>query len=187
MLAPTMLKNVVVARSSIWPDFSIATMVFSKVGGAGLLAILSISASCCFMPCFDGRLVVAVLDLVERRRLKRQRAGLREGILGGAVAASATTPSAARLAAQSSTLRRKVIWSSRWKRPAARAPLAASIGGRFPPWNRFYFKRCSPIGERRSSLFDKPCSGRKPAFPWRHHADARGGGDRWPPRPTEWP
>jgi len=38
------------ARLSSTPDFSIATMVFSKVGSSAALAIASISAICCFMP-----------------------------------------------------------------------------------------------------------------------------------------
>ncbi|ODU46933.1 MAG: hypothetical protein ABS98_12610 [Lysobacteraceae bacterium SCN 69-48] len=46
----TRLKNTLVARSSSWPLFSIATMVFWKVGASGLLAIASISRSCCAMP-----------------------------------------------------------------------------------------------------------------------------------------
>ena len=50
VLAPTILKKVVVARLSIWPDFSISTIVFSNVGCAGLLAIFSISTICCFIP-----------------------------------------------------------------------------------------------------------------------------------------
>ena len=37
-------------RSSNWPERSSATSVFSKVGGAGLLAIASTSSICCAMP-----------------------------------------------------------------------------------------------------------------------------------------
>ena len=53
---------------------SSATIVFSKVGFALLFAIASTSAICCFMPSSKRGLIVAVLDLVERRRVQRQRA-----------------------------------------------------------------------------------------------------------------
>jgi hypothetical protein len=48
--APLSEKNTVVARSRMAPLFSIAMMVFSKVGLALLLAIASTSSICCFMP-----------------------------------------------------------------------------------------------------------------------------------------
>ena len=47
---PIRLKNTLVARSSTWPLFSMATMVFWKVGASGLLAMASISRSCSAMP-----------------------------------------------------------------------------------------------------------------------------------------
>jgi hypothetical protein len=62
-------------RASSWPDFSIATMVLSKVGAAWLLAIASISSRLLAHADFEGRLEVLVLDLVEGRIVERQRAG----------------------------------------------------------------------------------------------------------------
>ncbi len=50
MFAPVTPKNTAVARSSNRPLFSRATMVLSKVGAAGLSAIVRISACCCAIP-----------------------------------------------------------------------------------------------------------------------------------------
>ena len=47
---PVMAKKTFAARVSICALFSIATIVLSNVGGAGLLAIASTSASPCFIP-----------------------------------------------------------------------------------------------------------------------------------------
>jgi hypothetical protein len=43
-------KNTVLARVSSWPERSSATMVFSKVGAALLLAIAATSWRCSAMP-----------------------------------------------------------------------------------------------------------------------------------------
>src|SRR5215469_2678870 len=50
VFAPVTAPNAAMARSSNWPLFSSATMVFSNVGASGLLAMASISAFCCSIP-----------------------------------------------------------------------------------------------------------------------------------------
>ena len=67
-------------RSSRRPLRSSGTKVFANVGGAGSFAMAWISASCSSHPGLDRRTVVLILDLVERRRLKRQRTRRIEGI-----------------------------------------------------------------------------------------------------------
>ena len=48
---PVSAKKTVATRPSMRPDFSSATIVFSKVGGAGLSMIAWISAWWIAMPC----------------------------------------------------------------------------------------------------------------------------------------
>ena len=61
--------------------FAPAARKYSQTSAApGSFAMAWISASCCAIPGLDRRPVVLILDLVERRRLKRQRARRIEGI-----------------------------------------------------------------------------------------------------------
>ena len=75
------LKNTSETRVRSWPDFSIATMVLSKVAGAELWAMASISLRCWAMPASNAGPKSDVLDLVERRQLEGQGAGLEERVL----------------------------------------------------------------------------------------------------------
>ena len=59
---------------AIRPIRSIATIVFSKVGFSGLAAIFSISFNSSAIPCSIAGREMLVLDLVERRKVIRQRA-----------------------------------------------------------------------------------------------------------------
>ena len=61
-------------RLSSCPVFSKATKVFSKVGGVGIVGDGAYFLALLRHAGLNRRLVVAVLDLVERRRLERQSA-----------------------------------------------------------------------------------------------------------------
>jgi len=50
VLAPFTAENARIARSSSVPERSSATIVFPKVGSAGLLAIAATSRFCCAIP-----------------------------------------------------------------------------------------------------------------------------------------
>ena len=75
LLAATTPKKTSETRSSSWPLFSRATMVFSKVGGSGLLAMASTSFDLLGHAGLDGGLVIRIFDLGEVRRAKWQSAG----------------------------------------------------------------------------------------------------------------
>ena len=62
------------------PDFSIATMVFSKVGASVIVRDRVDLGELLLHALFDRGLVVAVLDLVEGRRVQRQIAHRGKGI-----------------------------------------------------------------------------------------------------------
>jgi len=63
VLAPFRAKNTRLVRASSCPAFSIATTVFSKLGGAWLPAIAAISRRCSAMPCSKAGPKCSVLIL----------------------------------------------------------------------------------------------------------------------------
>ena len=86
VFAPLTALNARLARSSSWPERSIATTVLSKVGAAGLLAIAVTSRFCSRHSGEQRGQIIAVLDAREIGRLERQRARRANGLDAGSVA-----------------------------------------------------------------------------------------------------